>query len=211
MMRPAAAPGVDLQQPADGGVVRDTSGRAAPGAGDGQDEVGPLLLAVAGGDRAAFRQLYDLTAPAIYASLRRLLQQPHLADEALQDAYVSVWQKAHSYDPRLGAGMAWLRTIARHRAIDQLRSQRRQSRAHDELATAPDVPQGTADHHGLGWALWKAIDGLPAQQRHVLLLIYVRGYTHSEISDQLEVPLGTVKTWVRRALLRLNAMMDAPE
>jgi RNA polymerase sigma-70 factor (ECF subfamily) len=211
MMVPVAACGAGLRPVENGGVVRGASGLAADGADDGQDHVGPLLVAVAGGNRAAFRQLYDLTAPAIYASLKRLLQHPHLADEALQDAYVSVWQKAHSYDPRLGAGMAWLRTIARHRAIDQLRSQRRQARARDELAAEPEPPQGAADHHGLGWALWRAIDELPTQQRLVLLLIYVRGYTHSEISEQLEVPLGTVKTWVRRALLRLNAIVDPPE
>jgi RNA polymerase sigma factor (sigma-70 family) len=75
----------------------------------------------------------------------------------------------------------------------------------------PELPQGTTDHHGLGWALWRAIEALPAQQRLVLLLIYVRGYTHTEISDHLEVPLGTVKTWVRRALMRLNAIVDQPE
>ena len=185
---------------------------AEPPSVEPPDEAAALLAQVAAGDRQAFRALYALTAPAIYASLNRLLRQNSLADEVLQDVYVAVWQKAGGFDPRLGAGMAWLRTIARHRAIDRLRSLRREQTGLDLISRQPEQPAVTAaDQAGLSWVVRRGVNALPQRQREALLLVYTAGYTQEEVAEQLGVPLGTVKSWIRRALIALKERLGAAE
>lgn len=175
------------------------------------DQAGELLRAVAAGDRQAFRALYLLTSPAIYASLNRLLRQTSLADEVLQDVYVTVWQKAGGFDPMLGAGMAWLRTIARHRAIDRLRSLRRDRAGEDSLANEAALPLAGLDQTGLSWAIRRSVNQLPPRQREALLLVYSAGYTQEEVADLMGIPLGTAKSWIRRALITLKERLGTTE
>lgn len=188
-----------------------TSRPHGAGADGGHDNIGALLCAVAAGDRLAFRELYSLTSPSLYAALNRMLPQRSLADEVLQDAYVLVWQKASSFDPALGAGMAWLRTIARHRAIDRLRVLRREQAGEGELAQQPEPQLPSTDVAALSWPLQRVINSLSDRQREVLLLVYTLGFTQEEVAEQLEVPLGTVKSWIRRALITLKDQLGAAQ
>lgn len=173
----------------------------------------PLLAAAAGGDEAAFARLYALTSPQLFAIVVRILQRRDWAEEALQDVYVRVWQKAESYAPERGAPMAWLATIARYRALDLLRGRRPevnessldegQSALADGVDPGPSLEDQAAEHTEIS-RLDDCLKELPDEQRKVVLLSYYEGFSHSELASKLATPLGTIKSWTRRGLLRLR-------
>lgn len=175
-------------------------------------ELQALLEATAAGDRRAFARLYTLTSAHLNAILLRMLKRRDWAEEALQDAYLRIWQHAGGYLAARGKPMTWMISIARHRALDLLRARR------PELPEDAAAPEPTPDNEGpealaetgerLG-ALEECMDGLPEEQRRSILMAYYEGYTHSELARRLDAPLGTVKSWVRRGLARLRDCLDA--
>jgi RNA polymerase sigma-70 factor, ECF subfamily len=183
-------------------------------ASDAADPLLPLLLATAKGDQSAFAELYATTSPKLYGLLLRILRTPERAQDALQDCYMRIWQNAESYHSERGSPMAWLATIARYRALDLLRTKRpelSESTFENEDGTSPFEVEGTGptpeDHaaaaEGLG-RLQDCMKGLPAEQRDVILLAYYQGFTHAEISERTRNPVGTIKTWLHRSLLKLR-------
>ena len=182
------------------------------------DPLEGLLAAVARGDRGAFADLYAATSAQLFALLLRMLQRRDWAEEALQDCYVRIWQKAEGYTPDRGAPLAWLTTIARYRALDLMRARRPED---TESSFDPDRPspleradegrspedQAVA-HEGIG-RLEDCMQGLIEEQRRSVLLAYYEGYTHSELARRMKAPVGTVKSWVRRGLLQLRDCMGA--
>jgi len=169
-----------------------------------------LLQRCGGGDRAAFRLLYDAQAPRLYGLALRITRQPSLAADAVHDALLQVWQRAASFDPRRGSAEAWLTGLVRYRAIDLLRKRARETTGldtSDEPDTAPDALDRllvTAS----GQALHRCLSVLNDQQRRVITLAFVDGLSHAELSERLSAPLGTVKSWVRRGLLALKACLE---
>jgi RNA polymerase sigma-70 factor (ECF subfamily) len=168
-----------------------------------------LIAAVAQNrDRAAFAALFAHFAPRVKAYLIRLGASPNLAEEVAQEAMLSLWRKAHLYDPAKASAATWVFTIARNLRIDQLRRERRpQLDADDPLAEAP----APADD-GLFWrqnegALRTALKGLPQEQARVIELSFFADHPHSQIATELGVPLGTVKSRLRLAMARLRAAM----
>lgn len=176
------------------------------------DRLVDLLGRTADGDQAAFRQLYADTSAHLNAVLLRMLRRRDWADEALQDCYLRVWQKADTYAAEKGAPMTWLMSIARYRGLDLLRARRPE--VSDDLApekSAPEyeAPDRLAESNQALAQLEQCLDGLGSEQRKSILMAFYEGYTHSELSERLETPVGTVKSWVRRGLLRLRDCLGA--
>ena len=163
-----------------------------------------LLARVAGGDRVAFSELYDRYASAVYGACLRVLREPQAAEDAAQDAFSAVWRHAAAFDPSRGAAGAWIGRVARNAALDANR--RRALRV-----TAPEVdpvdegatPEELAVAADEAFRLRLALETLPERERIVLGLAYSDGFTQSEISEHLGLPLGTVKTRTRSGLARL--------
>ena len=133
--------------------------------------------------------------------MARIVRDLDAAEDVVQEAFVQVWRQAGRYDPRRGSPQAWLCTIARTRALDRLR--RRVARREQEEVTEPAASGGTPDREG-ELAVRKALLSLSADQRRALELAYYEGLTQSEIARRLNEPLGTVKTRIRTALIRLR-------
>jgi RNA polymerase sigma-70 factor, ECF subfamily len=176
------------------------------------DQLTTLLSRCAGRDAAALQRLYELVSPKLFAVLTRMLRRRSLAEEALQDVFVTIWQQAGQFRPERGRPLAWLGSIARYRAIDLLRHERRAA------VLVADVPEGAlpadeareepatvAPAPGL---LERCLALLTPQQRHCLELAFVGGNSHADIARLVGSPLGTVKSWIRRGLQSLRACLE---
>lgn len=183
------------------------------------DKLTQLLLATAGGSQPAFAELYQASSSHLFGLLMRMLKRRDWAEEALQDCYLRVWRKSESYEPRKGAPLTWLMTIARYRALDLLRMRRPEVLESDvaeegvdhygQAADPAEDPLARADEsEGLG-RLNECMKHLPEQQRTSVLMAYYEGYTHQELAARLKAPLGTVKSWVRRGLQQLRECLEA--
>jgi RNA polymerase sigma-70 factor (ECF subfamily) len=174
-----------------------------------------LLAAISGGDQRAFAQLYAATSSHLFGLLLRILRRRDWAEEALQDSFLKVWQKAETYAPEKGAPLTWLMTVARYRALDLLRMKRPEVEMPDEADTPPmlladlaESPEDRAvEREGLG-RLKGCMEGLQDEQKRTVLLAYYEGYTHQELARSMNAPLGTVKSWVRRGLARLRECLE---
>jgi RNA polymerase sigma-70 factor (ECF subfamily) len=169
-----------------------------------------LMRLIADLDAAAFEVLYDRHAAAVYGLCHRIVRSAALADDVCQEAFLSVWRSGGRYDRRLGSVRSWILSITHNRAIDQLRRSRRHDdrQVHDD-ALAERMPGGDSTD---GEALrrieaddaGRALGCLPDEQRAVIELSFYSGYSHTEIADTLDVPLGTVKGRMRLALEKLQ-------
>ena len=172
-----------------------------------------LLARVANGDQEAFEQLYEQTSSLLYALVLRIVGKPGDAADLLQEVYLEAWRKASNYDSARGAPMAWLVTLARSRAIDWVRALA--ARGKDVTASLDDTPvsylvaqdpdaldiRAASERQALVQASLKT---LPPVQRLVIELAFYEGLTHTEISERLNVPLGTIKTRIRLAMEKLR-------
>ncbi|MDB5826781.1 MAG: polymerase subunit sigma-24 [Variovorax sp.] len=167
-------------------------------------------------DETALRLLYDRTAPKLFGLALRVVRQREWAEDVVQEAFMTIWRVAGDYRATLSPPMAWMGLIVRSRALDLLRK-RTADRAQltqefDEVmadtmkSDAPD-PSATADASEQAWALHQCLSQLEGRQREVVSLAYLRDLSHSEMAEQLKLPLGTVKTWIRRGLEKLRVCM----
>jgi len=155
---------------------------------------------LAAGDQAALSEFYDLFAGLVNALALRILRDSADAEDVVQEVFLQAWRQADRFDPRRGRLEAWLCTIARTRALDRLR--RRVSRREDPAEAAPAPTESPRPVEGL--AVRKALLSLSADQRRALELAYFEGLTQTEIAARLDEPLGTIKTRIRTALIRLR-------
>jgi RNA polymerase sigma-70 factor (ECF subfamily) len=169
-----------------------------------------LLRRTARRDREAFAALYAQTAAKLFGIAVRIMGQKELAEEVLQESFVAVWQRAENYDPARGSAMGWLVTIVRHCAIDQLRrsSVRPESRSAPEEALLTLVSPDSADSRAQLGALQRCLDELELEPRRAVLLAYCYGLSRDELARRLTVPVGTVKSWLRRSLEQLKRCLD---
>lgn len=177
-----------------------------------------LLSRVALGDRAAFSALYQATSAHLFAVVLRINGDRAQAEDLLQDIYVNVWRAAQGFDAARSQPMTWLTSIARNRAIDSLRRRKAEVEtvsAHaDDDDDRPDALEQAASEGpgplellqraGEARALSSCIGQLSAEQQQCMALTYYQGLSHSEVAEHLAQPLGTVKSWVRRALIALK-------
>lgn len=177
-----------------------------PAVTDAQTEHGELLTAIAKGDEKALGSFYDATVGRVYGVALRIVRQREAAEEVVEDVYMQVWQQAGRYDVTRGKPLTWLLTICRSRALDYLRRDD-EAIAHPEpetLIAEPYVensdPQDILLTLEQNSRLYGVLQNLMPVQRQLLALAFFRGMTHQEISDHTKLPLGTVKSHVRKAL-----------
>ena len=184
------------------------------------------LLARAGlGDRAAFATLYESTSSHLYAVVLRINRDRGQAEDILQEVYVNVWRAAQSFDAAQSQPLTWLTSVARNRAIDSLRRAQAQPQlktnitasnddneeldVYDTVADDAPGPLDLLSRASDARALSACMQALSAQQRQSVALAFFDGLSHAEVAESMRQPLGTVKSWVRRALQALKSCLDS--
>ncbi len=180
---------------------------------DLDEQLKHLLDRCAASDSSALERLYELASPFLFACLTRILRRRALAEEALQDVFVSIWQRAGQFSASRGRPMAWMMSIARYRAIDLLRHERSAPMLVPDLPEPADPGDDPRDEP----AAWMPAAGLLERcmklltdhQRSCLELAFVGGNSHEDISRLTGNPLGTVKSWIRRGLKSLRQCLES--
>lgn len=186
-----------------------SSGESSPEEPTGPAALARLLKRSAGGDEAAFTELYDLVSPRVYGLVRRVVRDPYQSEEVAQEVFLDIWRHSARFDPDRGSALAWMLTIAHRKAVDRVRSA--------EAARGRDATYGAAaidvSHDSTAEVVvqrldaervHRALDTLTRAQRGALELAYLGGYTHTEVASMLDLPLGTAKTRIRDGLIRLR-------
>ena len=172
-------------------------------------ELAQLLQRCAAHDSAAFRTLYDKTSPILFARLLRMLRRRSVAEEALQDVYVRIWERAAQYQAHRGRALAWMVTIARYCAIDLMRRERMTLVGDDALEQVSDQATAEPGDFDKPNNFDECIGLLPENTRRCLTLAFVEGRSHDEIARLTLNPLGSVKSWIRRGLISLKDCLSA--
>lgn len=168
------------------------------------ESLSDLLVQVGQGDREAFALLYDASAPRLFGLCLRLMRGHDRAQDVLQDAYIRIWQKAHLFDPKRGTAMTWLITVTRRCALDRLRQHDLTSGAEPlDAAETPDLA-GADAFSAPDYDLRRCLSELQVREREVITLAFVYGMSHSELSSSVALPLGTIKSRIRRGLRQLK-------
>jgi len=167
-----------------------------------------LLERIADGDHDAFEILYRRYARPMLALAQRRLGDAGRAEEALQEAFVSVWRSASTYHPERGAATAWLYAVARNAIADRGRRRYEPPAEPSDQPSSDAGPDEQAEREWLRWRVHAALEKLGESERELIVLAYWGGLSQSEIADRLGVPLGTVKTRTRAALSRLATLLD---
>lgn len=166
------------------------------------------LELLSSGDGAALARIYDETSSMVFGLSLRVLRDWHLAQEATQDAYLEIWRCAARYRPELGSPRSWIATIAHRKAVDVVRrTQRRRDRLHFEGLHEEAAVDDVATRWEVRATVSDALSRLSDKQRDALQLAYFDGLSQTEIAQRLDVPLGTVKTRIRDALIRLRLLL----
>lgn len=169
------------------------------------------LAACASGDQTALKRLYDEEAGRLMAVALRIVRRRELAEEVVHDAFIAIWQRAGTFDPTLGSARGWIYTVVRNRALNVVRDGGREDLADVETLTSTletgAVIADAVERLAEDSRLRSCLEVLEPQKRESVLLSYVAGYSHGEIAGRLGVPLGTVKSWVKRGLAALKDCM----
>lgn len=176
-----------------------------------RDEIERLIARTAMGDRSAFRALYEATSGKLFAVCLRVLRDNAEAEDAVQDVYVKVWQNAGRYQAGGLSPMTWLITIARNRAIDKLRA--RKAPADDvtervDIADAGPTPEGAAIAVSERSRIVACLGELPRDRAAAVRGAYLDGLTYAELANRYDVPLNTMRSWLRRSLLKLKECLS---
>ncbi len=155
--------------------------------------------------------MYELWAARLHGIALRITHQPTLAADATHDAFVQVWQQASRFDPVRGSPEAWLVSLVRYRALDIIRSRAREVGGYEPADQPDEAPDALAAlmESAEGAALQRCLNDLDPERRRIILLAYIEGLSHGELSERLSLPLGTVKSWIRRGLRALRGCLDA--
>ena len=217
---PDADPWSELNDPVDGdGEAGEhehaAAGMAGPAAMPPATELqlSAWIEAIVDHDERALAALYDATFARVFGLVQRIVRSAALAEEVVEDAYFQVWRQAVRFDPARGKALTWLLAMARSRAIDALRREARfahdtiDDECHAELAAAEPAQDDLLDLARNRADLHQAVMLLGAQPRQLVSMSFFRGLSHEEIAEQMDLPLGTVKSQIRRALLALREVL----
>ena len=175
-------------------------------------ELAALLAQVADGKQAAFQTFYNRTGAKLFGIILRILPERHEAEDVLQEVYVTVWRKAAMFDPARASPITWVATIARNRAIDRLRA--RPVGRHAPVEEAHELADdGPAPDAGLALSqdarrLQAALATLEPRHAAAIRACYFDGVTYDELASREGVPVGTLKSWVRRGLIRMRGQLQ---
>lgn len=176
-----------------------------------RDQLAAALSGVANGDRACLREVFDRSSAKLFGICLRICQERQAAEDVLQEVFVTIWSRAGSFDPARASPITWLSTIARNRAIDWRRSQGRIVAAPVELAEAVADPAPLASDllcdREDSERLHACLDALEPQTSTAIRAAFLEGATYADLADRAAIPLGTMKSWIRRGLQRLKACL----
>ena len=179
-----------------------------------RDELAAALGDVGRGDRAAFRRVYEATSAKLLGVTLRILGDRQLAEDVLQDTYVTVWNRAAVFDASRASPITWLVTIARNRSIDRLRSGARHRasapvEAADEVADGAPLAPELIERSQDAARLHACLEELEARTRRAIRAAFFDGETYETLAVREGTPLGTMKSWIRRGLIRLRGCLEA--
>jgi RNA polymerase sigma factor (sigma-70 family) len=193
------------------------NGPAGPFASMEQDAARKQLVAVltriAGGDRTALRLLYRDTSAKLFGVCLRILRDNGEAEDVLQDVYITVWRRAATFDPDRASPITWLGAIARNRSIDRLRAgtkARRMQPINDAFEVSDDAPNALAQLEGdeEHRRLMDCLGELEPRHAAAIRAAFLDGASYEELAQRVDVPLGTMKSWIRRSLMRLRDCLE---
>jgi RNA polymerase sigma-70 factor (ECF subfamily) len=168
-----------------------------------------LLEATSRGNHAAFRSLYEATAPKLLGVVLRIIRNRQVAEEVLQETFVKIWQNAERFSPEVGLPMAWLSAIARNRAIDRIRAEKiEQSRAPDDDRILERLAAPAASDPTMRETLRTCLDRLDEEARNCVVLAYCSGLSREELAERFRRPVGTIKTVLHRSIKLLRACLE---
>lgn len=176
------------------------------------DPLAELMPRIAGGDRGALRQLYDATSSKLFAVCLRILSNRDESEDVLQEVYITIWRRADRFEASRASVMTWISTIARNRAIDRLRT--RGPLAYAEPVEELEISDGSVGADALieaaqsGEALGKCLGELDKRTETVIRTAFFEGVTYEALAQRMGTPLGTVKSWIRRGMLKLRECLE---
>ncbi|WP_374654245.1 sigma-70 family RNA polymerase sigma factor [Phenylobacterium sp.] len=176
------------------------------------DPLAELMPRIASGDRGALRRLYQATSAKLFGVCLRILSDRDESEDVLQEVYLTIWRRADRFEASRASVMTWISTIARNRAIDRLRA--RGPLAHAETVDELEIEDGAPRAEALleaaqdGRALGRCLGELDERTETVIRIAFFEGVTYEALAHRLDAPLGTVKSWIRRGLLKLKACLE---
>lgn len=178
-----------------------------------RDELAAALSRTAQGDRAAFRRVYEATSAKLLGVCLRILSDRQVAEDVLQDTYLTVWRRADSFDPARASPITWLVTIARNRSIDRLRSGAAVRYAvpveeATEVADGAPLASDLAEQNDEARRLNSCLEELDEKVARCIRTAFFEGVTYETLAERESAPLGTMKSWIRRGLQRLKACLE---
>lgn len=176
-------------------------------------ELSSLLLRVAERDTTAFKSVYGATSAKLYGIILRILRRRDIADEVLQEVFVKIWDRASDFNPAIASPITWMATIARNRALDEVRRKRPESiEDHPEIIDVPaDDPSALSIvmRGEDGRRLADCLARLEAGKRQMVVLAYCDGLSRDELASKYGQPVNTIKTWLRRSLAQLKGCLSS--
>ncbi len=185
-----------------------------------QEQLKDWLHRTAGRDGKAFRALYDATSAKLFGLALRILVNKDLAEEALQESYVNIWAHASAYKESMASPMTWMLTIVRNQALDMLRRAKVKPEIDinafeddllDSTMSQEPTPADLFQRSRESQALARCLHTLEALHRQAIALAFFHDLSHGQVANQLKLPVGTVKTWIRRGLVRLQGCLAGRE
>ena len=167
-----------------------------------------LIQRTGNGDRSAFEKLYTRYARSVFGLALRRLGDRGRAEEAVQETFVSIWRSARTYRPERGPGAPWLYGVARNAIVDRSRARAEPAAEVPDEASRESGPEERAEQAWTRWRVHRALEALPEREREVIALAYWSDLSQSEVAERLGIPLGTVKTRTRSALMHLADVLE---
>jgi RNA polymerase sigma factor (sigma-70 family) len=176
-----------------------------------RERLNQMLMRVARGDQQAFAELYRATSSRVFGVIVRMMHDRGEAEDILQEVYATAWRRADTFDPARGSAITWLITLGRNRTIDRMRQHREELLGDDETPEVADeapTPAAAAESSEERRRLERCLDGLEPQQGRAVREAFFTGLTYNELAQRLAVPLGTMKSWIRRSLMQLKTCLE---
>jgi len=176
------------------------------------DDIASLISRTALRDREAYERLYTIASPKLFGVCIRLLDNRSEAEDAMQDIFIKIWNKAESFRPSNASAMGWLYAIARNHCLDQLRALRMPVKSIDVAFNIADTlpsPEKNAVNAGHKLRIDNCMSELDPHKADAIRAAYVEGYSYAELAGRYDIPLNTMRTWLRRSLLKLRKCLEA--